>query len=212
VLVVGGLATYPSGVQASAELFDPATGRWTPTGSLRTPRRNHTATLLPDGTVLVAGGSGEGWLRSAELYNPASGRWKRVAPMATSREHASATLLRDGRVLVAGGGNPSALLSAELYDPISGRWSTTGSINNYGGRAVLLQDGRVLAACCGVGDVYSPGTGTWTSTGPMVFPYAAGAAAPLPNGQVLYVGGGKRKYCGQYYCEEPIADAELYTP
>ncbi|HEY3071867.1 MAG TPA: hypothetical protein VGJ46_03545 [Candidatus Limnocylindrales bacterium] len=132
--------------------------------------------------------------------------------MTTAREHASATLLGNGRVLVAGGGNPSALLSAELYDPAAGRWSPTGSINNYGGTAVLLQDGRVLVACCGVGDVYSPATGTWISTGPMVYPYAAAAAALLPNGQVLYVGGGKVKYCGQYSCSEPIADAEMYTP
>src|SRR5439155_20081118 len=98
-----------------------ATGRWTLTGSLRTPRRNHTATLLPDGTVLVAGGSGDGWLRSAELYDPARGRWSRVAPMTTAREHANAILLGTGRVLVAGGGNPSALRSAELYDPASGQ-------------------------------------------------------------------------------------------
>src|SRR6266545_2904596 len=82
-----------------------------------TPRRNHTATLLADGTVLVAGGfNSDGWLRDAELYDPGRGRWKRVAPMTIPREHASATPLGDGRVLVAGGGNPSATLSAELYD------------------------------------------------------------------------------------------------
>ena len=107
VLVVGGHS--PTAVQASAELYDPATGRWTLTGSLRTPRRNHTATLLADGTVLVAGGSNSsGWPRSAELYDPARGRWRRAAAMTTAREHATATLLGNGRVLVAGGGNPSA--------------------------------------------------------------------------------------------------------
>jgi hypothetical protein len=132
--------------------------------------------------------------------------------MTTAREHANAILLGTGRVLVAGGGNPSALRSAELYDPASGRWSPTGSMNGYGGRAALLQDGRVLVACCDAGDVYSPATGTWTATGPMVYPYASGAAALLPNGQVLYAGGGKVKYCGQYSCDEPVADAELYTP
>jgi hypothetical protein len=110
VLVAGGFSL--SGVQASAELYDPATGRWRPTGSLRTPRRNHTATLLPDGPVLVAGGSnGDGWLRSAELNDPAT------VPL----EGATATLLGDGRALVAGGGNPSALRSTELCDPSSGR-------------------------------------------------------------------------------------------
>ena len=61
---------------ASAELYDPATGAWTPTGSLTTgPRHGHTVTLLPNGTVLVAGGSDNGELASAEVYNPASGEW-----------------------------------------------------------------------------------------------------------------------------------------
>jgi Galactose oxidase, central domain/Kelch motif len=214
VLVVGGYPLSSVGRSTElSELYDPATGRWTSTGSLRTPRRNHTATLLPNGTVLVAGGfNSDGWLRSAELYDPASGRWKRVAPMTTAREGASAVLLGNGRVLVAGGGNPSALQSAELYDPVSGRWSRTGSMNGYGGTAALLQDGRVLVACCDAADVYSPATGTWTPTGPMVYPYASEAAALLPNGQVLYAGGGKVKYCGQYSCSEPVADAELYTP
>src|SRR6266542_2484808 len=175
VLVVGGYSLSSVGRSTElSELYDPSTGRWTSTGSLRTARRNHTATLLPDGTVLVAGGfNSDGWLRSAELYDPTRGRWKRVAPMTTARAHASATLLGTGRVLVAGGGNPSALQSAELYDPTSGRWTRTGNMNGYGGTAALLQDGRVLVACCDAADVYSPATGTWTPTGPMVYPYAS---------------------------------------
>jgi len=214
VLGVGGYSLSSVGRSTElSELYDPATGRWSSTGGLRTPRRNHTATLLPDGSVLVAGGfNADGWLRSAELYDPARGRWSRVAPMTTARERASALLLGNGRVLVAGGGNPSALQSAELYDPASGRWSRTGSMNGYGGTAALLQDGRVLVASGGTGDVYSPATGTWTETGPMVYPYASAAAALLPNGQVLYAGGSKVKYCGQYSCDEPLADAELYIP
>jgi hypothetical protein len=214
VLVVGGYSLSSVGRSTElAEMYDPVTGRWTLTGSLRTPRRNHTATLLADGTVLVAGGfNADGWLRSAEIYDPASGRWKRATPMTRAREGAYATLLRDGRVLVAGGGSPSATKSAELYNPASGRWSLTASMNGYGGTGALLQDGRVLVASSGTGDVYSPATGTWTPTGPMVYPYASAGAGVLPNGQVLYAGGGKVKYCGQYSCSEPVADAELYTP
>ena len=126
---------------------------------------------------------------------------------------AVAARLANGRVLVAGGGNPSALASAELYDPSSNSWSATGSMNApHGPNGVLLQDGRVLVADSGDGDVYSPATGTWAPTGPMVFPYASGAGALLPNGQVLYAGGRRVKYCGQYSCDEPLAEAELYTP
>ena len=70
----------------------------------------------------------------------------------------------------------------------------------------------VSVASGGTGDVYSPATGTWTETGPMVFPYASAAAALLPNGQVLYAGG-ERFYCGVKNCfYEPSANAELYTP
>ena len=161
----------------------------------------------------MAGGfNSGGWLRTAEIFDPATGRWTSTGSMTTAREHASATLLGTGRVLVAGGGNPSALQSAELYNPASGTWALTGSMHAYGGRAVLLQDGRVLVASGGTGDVYSPASGTWTETGPMVFPYAAGAATLLGDGRALYVGGSKVKYCGQYSCTEPIADAELFTP
>jgi hypothetical protein len=133
--------------------------------------------------------------------------------MSTGRESPTATLLGNGRVLVAGGVNVGALASAELYDPTSNRWSLTGSMNaQHSGVAALLQDGRVLVADGDTGDVYSPATGMWTATGPMVYPYASAGAAVLRNGQVLYAGGRRTKYCGQYYCDEPLADAELYTP
>lgn len=136
--------------------------------------------------------------------------------MTTAREHASATLLANGRVLVAGGGNPRATLSAELYDPASGRWTPTGRMTDYHGpAAVLLQDGRVLLAGGGyAGDVYSPATGAWTATGPRVYSLVGGSAlAPLPNGQVLSVGGTRLANCTPKQCgSEPVASAELYTP
>jgi uncharacterized repeat protein (TIGR01451 family) len=216
VLVFGGNSL--SGVQASAELYDPATSRWTLTGSLRTPRSRHTATLLTDGSVLAAGGisvGSTGWPQNAELYDPARGRWMRAGTMTTGREGATATLLANGRVLVAGGGNPSALDSAELYDPASRSWTATGSMTavHPGGVAARLHGGRVLVAGYSAGDVYSPATGTWTATGPMVdFGLYASAAALLPNGQVLYAGGRRDFYCGQYACSEDTAKAELYTP
>ena len=70
----------------------------------------------------------------------------------------------------------------------------------------------MLVAGAGTAGVYSPATGTWTATGPMVHPDASAAAALLPSGQVLYADGSPVKYCGQYSCTEPLADAALYTP
>src|SRR6266568_1295733 len=96
------------------------------TGSLATARNGHTATLLPNGKVLVAGGrNGNSILASAELYDPASGTWSATGSLATARAFHTATLLLNGKVLiVAGEGNgaPFVLASAELYDPASGTW------------------------------------------------------------------------------------------
>jgi N-acetylneuraminic acid mutarotase len=126
VLVAGGArpgGTVTGGVEASAELYDPATGSWTATGSMLEERAIHTATLLLDGTVLVAGGSGlAGQSTSAELYQPTSGTWEAGGSMSPGRTGHSATLLNDGRVLIAGGRSDSGSFnaSAELYVPGSG--------------------------------------------------------------------------------------------
>jgi len=200
-------ASFALALPALATGSDTTAGSWAATASMATPRAHVTATRLANGRVLVVGGAE---VSTAELYDPPTGTW---LPAGTLSEPAGlnvAVRLADGRVLVAGGGWYSA--RAELYNPATNSWTRTGSMNGYGGTAALLQDGRVLVASSGTGDLYSPAAGTWTETGPMVYPYASGAAALLPNGQVLYVGGTGVKYCGLYSCDEPIADAELYTP
>ena len=121
------------------------------TGSLATARNGHTATLLPNGKVLVAGGGdGGSILASAELYDPASGTWSATGSLVFARFAHTATLLPNSKVLVAGGEGPfqSVLASAELYDPASGTWSATGSLvfARWTHTATLLPNGKALVA------------------------------------------------------------------
>jgi N-acetylneuraminic acid mutarotase len=131
-----------------------AAGSWTSTGSLQTARSDHTATLLSNGRVLVAGGSTHGGpggaLASAELYNPATGTWTATGSMQAARWEYTATLLPTGRVLVVGGrdNGVTAQSSAELYDPATGTWTATSSMQTarFFHTATLLPNGRVLVA------------------------------------------------------------------
>src|SRR5260221_679233 len=125
VLVTGGYTDfYASVALASAELYTPATGTWTTTGSMSSSRAAHTATLLQSGQVLVAGGNTTGAgveviLASAELYNPATGTWTTTGSMTTPRLNQMATLLPNSQVLVAGGIDTGdiPIASAELFTP-----------------------------------------------------------------------------------------------
>ena len=128
-----------------------SSGAWSLTGSMNTTREFHTATLLTNGKVLIAGGFGNnGFLASAELYDPRTGIWSLTGSMNTAREFHAATLLTNGKVLVAGG-SPNGydfLASAELYDPRTGTWSPTGFMHKarFVHTATLLTNGKVLVA------------------------------------------------------------------
>lgn len=221
VLVAGGIRSLPNGNNgslASAELYDPVSGTWTPTGSMLTRRANATATLLLDGKVLVVGGDdfGSGTLASAEVYDPHTGTWVATGSMHEVRADHTATRLLDGRVLVGGGvsNEPDtgiASASAELYDPGSGSWSVTGRMTaaRMYATATLLSDGRVFVvgglgyygdgAALASAEVYDAATGSWSSTGSM-HDLVGYTATLLPDGKVLVLGGGSDNV------------AELYNP
>jgi hypothetical protein len=149
------LSLATPGRASQAAVAAGSTGTWALTGSMQTARTDHTATLLPDGKVLVVAGYADGGfvpLASAELYDPASGTWAVTGSLQSARAYHTATLLQDGKVLVAEGccDQPfgGALGSAELYDPTSGTWAPAGNLhaNRTGHTATLLQDGTVLVA------------------------------------------------------------------
>jgi hypothetical protein len=192
----------------SAELYNPKTGTWSPTGSMHFEREYFTATLLHDGRVLVAGGFATcdddfcSDNRHAELYDPASGTWSVTGSMHKAREQFTATLLTDGEVLVAGGlneggfsGNEKTYAESELYDPTSGTWTPTGSMSEprYGqAQALLPGTGWVLTAggsADATSEVFEPALGQWVPTGSMSTPRSDLTATVLADGDVLATGG-----------------------
>ncbi|WP_211467344.1 Kelch repeat-containing protein [Actinocrinis puniceicyclus] len=199
VLAAGSLTTavFPPTAHAAAS------GTWSDTGSLATAREFHTASLLGNGEVLVAGGyNSSAVLTSAELYNPATGTWSRTGSLSTPRYAATSTTLADGRVLVAGGRNGYAggeQTSTELYNPATGKWSPGASMAYPRAEdlAVRLGDGRVLVAgqrnvavqgdATPTAEVYDPKQNRWTTTGPTGV--SSGCCNPrgvlLPDGRVL---------------------------
>jgi deoxycytidylate deaminase len=158
VLITGGVRNVGFRSElASAEIYDPATGTFSATGSMSVPREGHTATILRDGRVLIVGGSDNGThtVDSAEIYDPASGTFSRTTHLNQPREAHTATLLLSGKVLIAGGGRggmPGGYIAydtAEIYDPATSRFSTIRAhmkFDRVGAAAVRLVDGRVLIA------------------------------------------------------------------
>jgi hypothetical protein len=184
-------------------------GTFVPTGNMTTPRIVHTATLLPNGKVLIAGGS-NAHPASAELYDPVTGMFAPTGNMTTGRSGHSAVLLPDGRVLISGGDIGSSLGTAEVYDPSNGTFTPTGNMvtPQASHTATLLDDGKVLISggesvadyAAANPELYDPLTGTFSpageyaKTGPQN-PYGSGEwgmiAPPtllLPSHKVLIAG------------------------
>ena len=177
-------------------------------------RSGHTATLLLDGRVLIAGGTIDATPPSAELFIPASGTFAPTrSGMVYVRSGHCASLLTDGRVLIVGGDDARANLfqTAEVFDPVTQSFSTTGNLNQTrtGATATLLSNGKVLIAggrdsvgtLLSSSELYDPRTGTFTLTGNMHSPRAQHTATLLSNGKVLLVGSSRE-----------TGSAELFDP
>jgi hypothetical protein len=217
VLIAGGMRKNQD-FYRSAELFDPATGKFQPTGEMSLGRVGHAAVMLASGKVLVAGGwVGMGGTDSAELYDPATGKFSVIAKMTTQRGGPSATVLPDGDVLIAGGErrDNESLASAEIFHVRTLSFQPTGSMHQarVSHTATLLADGRVLIAG-GYADsvesraeLYDPKSGTFAETGSMSAARCKHTAGLLPDGRVLIAGGSdSRGWKGD------LSSAEIYDP
>jgi uncharacterized protein (TIGR03437 family) len=210
VLIDGGSTTgviNSATTYAGAELFDPVANSFSAAGAVVFPREYHTATLLPDGRVLIAaGGTNVAILNSAEIYNPSSNTFSATGALGVARFGANAVLLPNGKVLIVGGYYTA---SAELFDPVAGTFSRTAIANDphADGGAVLLSSGQALIFGGGgtaLAETYSQASGVFSLTGSMSIPRYSFSYAMLQDGRVFVAGGGTSTGAA--------ASAEIYTP
>ena len=186
MLIAGGYGyDNPLNCLATAELYDPAAGTFSAAGSLQYARSAHTATLLQDGKVLIAGGYRDGnYLATAELYDPDTGTFSLTGSLQQARSSHTATLLPNGKVLIAGGYCGYNTYTAELYDPSAGTFTATGILDRRDRHtATLLPSGKVLIAGGGSGRACQSATGS-AKLGTLVPSNVFTGTLTLPSGWV----------------------------
>ena len=229
VLISGGMETTRT-ASRKTWLYDPVSNRLQPGPAMATPHAGHTATLLENGNVVIAGGhcpygnevctSG-----STELYDAKNNSFSALAAMPVPVKHAAAVLLANGTVLLAGGLSGAASAQVQIYNPATNRWTAA---NNSAGPSLIdaryyhtatrLADGRVLvlggsnpaagpAGRLNSVELYNPATGMWTAAAPMLKKRFAHTATLMPNGAVLAVGG-----YGELNSDTTTASVEHYDP
>ena len=206
VLIVGGW--IGQGETDTAEIYDPATRKFSTLTKMTSRRDNPAATLLQSGDVLITGGGdtdGPGGVASAEIFHAATGVFEPLGPMHSARIEQTTTVLRDGRVLIAGGRGDTVTATAEIFDPTTKKFTVTGAMltARYKHSAGLLPDGRVLIAGgsddrdwhgkMDSAEIYDPAKQTFTAASPLhdsrfKLPREA---VQLSSGQLLFAGGSK---------------------
>lgn len=220
VLIAAAGTQTPGGTQ-TAELYDPASGKFTATGSMLMPHDQPTATLLQTGLVLIAGGG----TASAELYNPATGAFTATGSMLESLTGHTATLLTNGKVLITGGNAPTGYTSAaEIYDPASGKFTATGSMSEArsGHNATLLMNGPaptnglvLIAGSDMTAEVYDQAAGTFTLVGSLLTAVRGSTASLRSDGTLVFAGGYSRRGFCYGHCRPPVVSTsftELFAP
>jgi Kelch motif len=223
----GAAQTLLADTSASAQLYHPATGSWMSAGNMTTARQQYSATLLPNGSVLIAGGysyvsptpaMAPMSLATAEIFDPVGGTWTATRSMTVGRYGHTATLLSNGTVLVVGGdvsivGGEPVGYSAEIYDPATATWTHTGStsVGFYPTASALLPNGKVLVTgfltnaigemAVAWSEIFDPSNGTWATTGAN---NGGQTATLLANGTVLVAGGGTGANSAEIY--DPATD------
>ena len=223
VLIAGGCTddgcNLGSPAGATAEIFDPATGKFRSTGSMLLSRDDHRAVLLPDGRVLVAGGwTAHGVTSSTELYDPRTAHFTPGPDMRSPRAGFAAVVLNDALVLLVGGETEAHVqtATAEIFDPRMNTFTFTGSMSaaRMALAATVLEDGEVLVAggifgrtVLAAAELFDPRTGRFSAGGSMAVARYKAAAVTLADGRALVIGG-----AADVEGEQPYASTELFDP